>query len=385
MVGITYAVNFLMVLGGASHGMAFRPAETFRTMLSLMMAGHPKGVQPNTSVVVLVSAALLIGWLLPGIGALLIRRHVPGDPMAVMLVAGLVSAIAATSVLWHFSQAQVFFARSAFIYGVLVAAWGLASLTRRQLVAVAPALVLGAAAIYLGRTYKTDVPSACRDSDCLDEVFAKPLLIALAVTAVGVVLLALVLRASRRTWAALAVAAAIGLTVAPTLASLRYVGGPAGASAYDSIAPGGIEAARFIRERSGPDDLIATNIHCHAPAAKVCHTASFWIPGYAERRVLVEGWAYTAKANQDGTRNSALHGPFWDQEKLRVNDAAFTAPTRDGLELLRNKYGVRWLLADERVHPVPDQLARLADLRFQSGTVRVYQLYPPSSQPAERP
>jgi hypothetical protein len=31
------------------------------------------------------------------------------------------------------------------------------------------------------------------------------------------------------------------------------------------------------------------------------------------------------------------------------------------------------------------QLARLADLRFQSGTVRVYQLYPPSSQPADRP
>jgi hypothetical protein len=301
--------------------------------------------------------------------------------MAVMLVAGLVSAIAAASVLWHFSQAQVFFARSAFIYGVLIATWGLACLTRRQLLAVAPAMALGTAAIYLGRTYRTDVPSACRDSVCLDKVFAKPLSIALAITVVGVVLLAVALRASGRTWTALAVAAAIGLTVAPTLASLRYVGGPVAGSAYDSIAPGGIEAARFIRLRSGPDDLIATNIHCHAPAAKVCHTASFWIPGYAERRVLVEGWAYTAKANEDGTPQSALHGPFWNQEKLHINDEAFTAPTRDGLESLRTKYGVRWLLADERVHPVPDELARLADLRFQSGTVRVYQLYPPSSQP----
>ena len=386
MVGISYGVNFLVVLGGASHGIAFRPAETFRTMLSLMMAGHPQGLEPNTSVLVIASTALLIGWLLPGIGALLIRRRIPGDPMAVMLVAGLVSAIAATSVLWHFSQAQVFFARSAFIYGVLIATWGLACLTRRQLFAVAPALVLGAAAIYLGRTYKTDVPSACSDSDCLDEVFAKPLLIALAVTAVGVVLLALVLRASRRTWAALAVAAAIGLTVAPTLASLRYVGRPSAGSAYNSIAPGGIEAARFIRGRSGPDDLIATNIHCHAPAAKVCHTASFWIPGYAERRVLVEGWAYTAKANEDGSPTTAVHGPFWDQEKLRINDAAFTVPTREGLESLRTKYGVQWLLADERVGPVPDKLARLAELRFHSGTVRVYQLYPPPlQQPADRP
>jgi hypothetical protein len=372
------------VLGGATHGMAFGPAGTYRTMLSLMMEGHPKGVQPNTSVLVIVSAALLLGWLLPGIGALLIRRRIPGDPMAVMLVAGLVSAIAAASILWHFSQAQVFFARSAFIYGVLIATWGLACLTRRQLLAVAPALVLGAAAIYLGRTYKTDVPSACRDSACLDKVFAKPLLIALAVTAVGVVLLAVVLGASRRTWAALAVAAAIGLTVSPTLASLRNVGRPI-AGSYDSIAPGGIEAARFIRERSGPDDLIATNIHCHAPAGTVCLTASFWIPGYAERRVLVEGWAYTAKANEDGTRKSAVHGPFWDQEKLRINDEAFTAPTREGLESLRTKYGVDWLLADERVAPMPGELARLAELRFQSGTVRVYQLYPPSQQPADRP
>jgi hypothetical protein len=386
MVGITYAVNFLVVLGRASQGMAFRPAETYRTILSLMMAGHPKGVQPNTSVLVIVSAGLLIGWLLPGIGALLIRRRIPGDPMAVMLVAALVSAIAATSVLWQFSQAQVFFARSAFIYGVLIATWGLACLTRRQLLAVAPALVLGAAAIYLGRTYKTGVPSACRDSGCLDKVFAKPLLIALAVTVAGVILLAVVLRASLRTWVALAVAAAIGLTVAPTLSSLRYVGRPVAGSTYNSIAPGGIEAARFIRQRSSPDDLIATNIHCHAPAAKVCHTASFWIPGYAERRVLVEGWAYTAKANEDGTSKNALHGPFWDQEKLRINDEAFTAPTRDGLESLRTKYGVRWLLADERVRKMPDELARLAELRFQSGTVRVYQLYPPPlRQPAGNP
>lgn len=66
IVGITYVANFLVVLGGASHGMAVRPAQTFRTILSLMMVGHPKGVQANTSVLVIVSAALLIGWLLPG-------------------------------------------------------------------------------------------------------------------------------------------------------------------------------------------------------------------------------------------------------------------------------------------------------------------------------
>jgi hypothetical protein len=383
MVAICYALNFLLVVHGASNGMALQPGQTFRAMLGGMVVGIDPAVHPGTSVLVIVSAGLLIGWLIPGVGVLLIRRRVPGDPMAVMLLAGLVAGIGAAAVLWQYSQAQVFFARSAFVYGVLIATWGLACLSRRQLFIVAPALALGAAAIYIGRARTPGLPKACGDNGCLDKVFAKPLLIAFAVTAVGVVLLALVLRASRRTWAALAVAAAIGLTVSPTLASLRYVSRPSAGNGHDSIAPGGIEAARFIRERSGPDDLIATNIHCHDPAAKRCHHSTFWIAAYAERRVLVQGWSYTAEANATGNATGALYGPFWDQEKLRINDDTFTAPTRAGVETLRTKYGVRWLLADERVHALPTDLNRLADLRFQAGTVRVYQLYPPASrQPA---
>jgi hypothetical protein len=96
--------------------------------------------------------------------------------------------------------------------------------------------------------------------------------------------------------------------------------------------------------------------------------------------VLVEGWAYTAKANDVRTSTEALYGPFWDQDKLRLNDEAFTAPTAEVLETLRTRYGVRWLLADERVEAVPEDLDRLAELRFQSGTVRVYQLFPPRPQ-----
>jgi hypothetical protein len=45
--------------------------------------------------------------------------------------------------------------------------------------------------------------------------------------------------------------------------------------------------------------------------------------------------------------------------------------------------GVRWLFADERINPIPDELSHLAELRFQSGTVRVYQLYPLPPEPAK--
>lgn len=381
MVAASYGANFFFVLQGAAHGMTVKPAGTFRTMLNGMLNGIDPALWKNTTLLAIVTLALLAGWLAPGVGALLIRRRIPGDPMAVLLVAGLIGAVAATAVLYQFSAAQVFLARSAFAYGVLIAAWGLSCLTGRQLLlAAGPALALGAAAIYVGRLQTSGRPGRCRDAACVQALFTEPLLIAFAVAAGGVVVLGILLRARPRTWAALAVAAAIGLTVAPTAETLGKLGRPP--AWVPSIPAGGIEAARYIRGRSVPDDLIATNIHCRLPRQKVCQTASFWIPGYAERRVLVEGWAYTARANADGTQQSATSGPFWDQEKLRINDAAFEAPTRAGLETLRTRYGVRWLLADERVSTPPNQLGKLTPYRFRVGNVRVYELVaPPPSTP----
>lgn len=380
-VAISYGVNFLVVLQGAAHGMAVEPLGIYRAMTYGMLSGLGPDLWKNTTMLTIVTVAALVSWLVPGVGALLIRRRIPGDPMAVLLMAGLIGAIAATSVLHHFSAAEVFFAHSAFVYGVLIAAWGLSCLTGRQLVlAAGPALALGAAAVYTGRMQARGRPGRCRDADCLQSVLTEPLLIAVAVAAGGVVVLGILLWARPRTWAALAVAAAIGLTVAPTVENLGKIGHPPGWP--PSIPPGGIEAARYIRGHSAPDDLIATNNHCRLPRQKVCQTASFWIPGYAERRVLVEGWGYTARANAHGTYQGATSGPFWDQEKLRINDAAFEAPTRGGLETLRTRYGVRWLFADERFSTPPDRLGKLAQFRFRAGSVSVYELVvPPRSVP----
>jgi hypothetical protein len=392
LVALSYGINFLIVLGGANQGIELKPAETFRSMLRGMLTGIDPSLRPGPSVLVIVSAAVLVGWLMPGVGALLIKRQDPRDPMAVFLVAGLIGAITASSVLYQYSQAQVFFARTAFIFGVLIAAWGLSCLERRQYFAVTPAVLLGVAAVYLGRSRTTGLIKNCRDTGCLERILGEPLVFALIVVAAGTVVLGLLVPGSRRTWAAIAIAALLGMTVAPTVVSLQKFANPSLASS-ETIAPGGIEAARFIRDQSGTDDLIATNIHCKqtiAPStesvpvgaagkSKVkgrgCHAGSFWIPGYAERRVLVEGWAYTGRANNGATSSlQALWGPFWDPQKLRINDQAFTHPTRQALETLRTQYGVRWLLADERVNPAPPELDRLAQLRFRAGTVRVYQL-----------
>jgi hypothetical protein len=362
-VAICYGFTFLVLLRGQAAGVEFQPAKTFRHMMDGMTAQH------TTAALVVIAAAVVIGWLMPAAGALLILRRLPRDPMVVMLLVSLLSAVIAAGLLYDDGQTPLYFVRSGFIYGVLLATWGLGSLDRRQYYVAAPALLIGAAAIYWGRYRSED---SCTTAGC----FAQPLVVAVVIAAIGVGLLGLLLRGSRRTWAVIAVTVALGMTVSPTIVSLGKFAKPA-LTAYESIAPGGIEAARFIRRNSGPNDLIATNIHCREAGADRCLTGSYWIPGYAERRVLVEGWAYTNRVDDSYSSNEKVQGAYWDPEKRRLNDEAFTAPTRDGLETLRTKYGVQWLLADERVGTPPQDLDRLAELRFHYGTVRVYQLFPP--------
>jgi hypothetical protein len=245
-------------------------------------------------------------------------------------------------------------------------------LERRQYWIAAVALAIGVAAIYWGR-YRS--PRSCTAGSC----FGQGLVVALVVAAIGIGVFGLVLRGSRRTWAVIAVAVLVGTTVSPTVASVRRFASPP-LTSYESIAPGGIEAARFIRRNSGSDDRIATNVHCHQTRASHCQTGSYWIAGYAERRVLVEGWSYQTRV--DDTYPSAVQGPYSDQEQLRLNDEVFSNPTRELIETLRTKYDVQWLLLDERVSAPPKNLDKLTELRFQLGTVRVYQIYPP---PPETP
>ncbi|MEU4603178.1 hypothetical protein AB0F43_09385 [Kribbella sp. NPDC023972] len=358
-VAAAYALTFFLVLRGAESSVLFDPGATFERMADRMGG--------DGSAVAVIAAVVVIGWLMPAAGALLIRRRLPRDPMPVFLVVGFLAALSAASLLYDDGQSQLFFVRTGFIYGVLLATWGLGSLERRQYWVAAIALLIGVAAIYWGR-YRS--PSSCTTENC----FGQGLAVALVIAVLGIGVFGLLLRGSRRTWAVIAVAVLLGTTVSPTVVSLREFATPP-LTEYESIAPGGIEAARFIRRNSGSGDLIATNLHCHRARASHCLTGSYWIAGYAERRVLVQGWAYQARV--DDTYPDGVQSSYWDEEKLRLNDEAFTEPTRDALERLRTQYGVQWLLLDERVSAPPKNLERLTELRFHYGTVRVYQLYPP--------
>ena len=360
-VAAAYTASFFLVLQGAASSVRFDPGATFESLADRMGGG---------SAVPIIAVVIVIGWVMPLAGALLIRRRVTRDPMPVFLVAGFAAAVLGASLLADRGETQLFFVRTGFVFGVLLATWGLGSLEGRQFWIAGVALLIGAAAIYWGRERS---PRSCTTADC----FGQSLAVALVIAVLGIGVFGLILRGSRRTWAVIAVAVLVGTTVSPTVASVRRFAEPP-LTSYESIAPGGIEAAQFIRRNSGSNDRIATNLHCHQPRASHCGTGSYWIAGYAERRVLVEGWAYRTRV--DDTYPAGVQGPYWDQEQLRLNDEVFSNPSRQVIETLRTKYGVHWLLLDERVGAAPKNLDKLTELRFQQGTVRVYQVFPPPSE-----
>jgi hypothetical protein len=130
-----------------------------------------------------------------------------------------------------------------------------------------------------------------------------------------------------------------------------------------------VEAARWVRDNSSPDDVLATNVHCLGYWGDLCDARSFWLSAYAERTVLVEGWSFAPRQAVGG-----IFTPFWDPAVLAFNDAVFTAPTPERLGQMRERYGVRWLVADRGVAAPSPRLDTLARRAFDNGRVAVYEI-----------
>jgi hypothetical protein len=129
-----------------------------------------------------------------------------------------------------------------------------------------------------------------------------------------------------------------------------------------------VDAARWVRDHSGANDVLATNVHCLGYYGDLCDSRSFWLSAYSERSVLVEGWGFAPRQAVLGL------APFWDPDKLTLNDTAFNAPSAEVLRRLHDTYGVRWLIVDRNVSRESPDLASFADLRYDNGRVAVYQL-----------
>ncbi|MFI7706023.1 hypothetical protein [Nonomuraea sp. NPDC049480] len=376
-LAVVYLVlSHVLLYGGAQQGLVLDPLSILRVTWRNLTGMGASAEVPWAATLGVGGLSLLCGaitWC--GVLGMVVRpRELLRTPIVLALGMTLAGG-AAFFVLGHPGLSQGYFLQAACPYLAMVAVSGAslaireAGLTTRDIACAGGFGVLVATAVRL--LFDVRIPLRPGQSDL---VLYLPYLAFL-----GVVVLAAARRSRHR-------------TLALTICLVTAAGTPAawlarmppdrcgGASAQD--APSGLLAAgRWLRDRSAPDDIVATNTHCRLGHENPCDSRAYWTAALTERRVLVEGWAYAAR-NTDGWRpgEGVVDRPFWDRERMQANDEVFERPSAEAVRRLRDRYGVRWLFVDERRLTPGSSLGSFASRRFRSGDFGVYQV----SRPVQR-
>jgi hypothetical protein len=350
----------------------------------------PPGVEHASAAGVVFLAALLVWWAAlqaprllgwAGLGV----RELRSDPVA-WLLGGMAGAGAgAMFLLWHPSASQAYFFRGVIPFAVVLTVWLLAARATSWQPVIAGLVAGGVWAV----AAPTVAPPAHPNIGSWTWTLFEPLLLAAAVAAlVGGLGLLVRRRVSGRTaWRAVPVAllaAVLGGSLAT--GAERQAHDSAVAVLYPRsvgkspllITRAESAAALWLDRHAGPDDVVATNVHCLYLARRgSCDARAFWVAGLGGRRTLVESWGYTDEAVAanwvDGKRYFLQPAPHPDRYAL--NQRAFAQGDAAAVAELRDRYGVRWLLADSRAEGgVAPGLAQVATLRHAAGTVTIYEL-----------
>lgn len=368
-----------------TYGVAIGPLQGLRPFWVTPAPGVPQWL-----LITAVWFAFLVNMLLrtAGIVPLLWLRRGRLDPVQWFLIAGAVAGPGLYLLFEQTSGGNQYFTRTGFAFGVMASAWGYAMLfdrarlsERARLYLAWGAVVFAAVLVWAELTY---AGPATYDASYSSLV---PILVwAGVLAAVGLVagvLWWVVGRSAAGRWLPAGwrrsvrgrggVVALTAILVAgmPGLVMDEYksLQAPNGGAYVNILLPKSrVDAARWVRDHSAPDDVVATNVHCLGYYGDLCDSRSFWLSAYSERSVLVEGWGFAPRQATVGL------APFWDQDRLTLNDVAFTAPSAEVLSRLRDTYGVRWLVVDRQVGVESPDLGTLADREYDNGRVAVFHL-----------
>ncbi|MEU9830629.1 DUF2298 domain-containing protein [Streptosporangium sp. NPDC048047] len=377
----------LVLFGLGRQGMVIYPLSFVRLTWS-ELAGPDHGAAGTASILGF-TAVYLLSWAVAwcGVLGLLSRPRLVLRPDVVLLLGIGAAGLGAVLLLGHAGLSQLYFLRGAYPYVVLVAVHGLLTLLRRvrmPLRATAGAIAAGATAAYL-------LPFACgvRVPLAPGEPGARLYLPWAALLALIVlvpsVLLATGMSGPRALAFTLVMVTAIGLPAAGHARVLSFLS--SGSLAYSpepgrlrqatavGVPSGEMAAGRWLRDHSDPDDVVATNVHCRWGYENPCDARQFWAAALTERHMLVEGWAYSP-VNLDhwNMNGSPSQDPFWDAGRMRANEAVFHTPSPAAIRELRERYGVRWIFADESRLAPQTRLGEFTSLRFRSGDYAVYRV-----------
>jgi hypothetical protein len=320
----------------------------------------------------LVVAAIVVWWLLvqaPRLIGLsdLISHRTRRDP-AVWLLAGLtVAGVGGMWLLWHPSLSQTYFYLGMIPFATVLSVRLLADRQPGQ-----QQLLGGLVAGFVAAGLVARVPLSG-----LWTLFWSPALLA-AVVAVMAMLLV-----RRRGLPIVLLAATLGGSVGvfaerTAEAGWKVLRDPNQHVSALLIQHDEMVAAQWVDRHAGRDDVVATNVHCWPPGgpAAGCDARAFWVAALTGRRTLIESWGYTDQAvaadGVGGLRYNRQPPPFPD--RFAANERVFADGSAADLAELRDRYHVRWLLADTRSGPVSPVLARNAVPRFTAGPVTVYQV-----------
>jgi hypothetical protein len=137
-----------------------------------------------------------------------------------------------------------------------------------------------------------------------------------------------------------------------------------------------VEAARWVRAHSNPDDVLMTNSHCPSDdeyveehSRCVRYAYSFWLSAYAERSVVVEGWVFAPRLAATTPDNV-----FWNPSLLKTNEETIYHPTADRIAHMRDVHHVRFIVVDRRIDPEGPDLRKYATLRHENARMAVYEI-----------
>jgi hypothetical protein len=131
------------------------------------------------------------------------------------------------------------------------------------------------------------------------------------------------------------------------------------------LTPGLNRGLTWVREHTPTDTVVAVN-NQFITLGGVTLPANFYYSAFAERRVFLEGWSYTAPA----IRLSNSANPFLD--RLRLNEAVFSRADRAAFRLLVDRWSVRYLIVDKVHGSASPQLGSIARLVFDDSDCSVY-------------
>jgi hypothetical protein len=375
LIGLLIVVNAFaqyVLFGGQTGGLKLDPFQTVRAAVAT------DNLNKTTLSVTAMTLVMLTAWLLSGVGAYgLMRADRWRDPRAVWLAFCVPTGIGVGLLLFRTGFAQLWFQRTVAEMVALLSAWGLCyllpSVNRRQAVLYGGAAAASGLVVFAIASYSEDHRAAAIDPTVrnLLATVALPLLVIAVFVVIGRVRsrdqVSGISTGTSWTASALCVCILLGFGGMNVWSFVYDVvsGQKMGTPHYSALfAPGGTQAAEVLRDKSGVDDIVATNVHCAQPDQKPCDNRNFWVAAWSERQLVIEGWGYTAATNENyvaGHANSTIPAP--DPAQLKLNDAAFTDPSEETIGALVDRYDVSWLFVSKE-YP-----ADIEGLKALDGTV----------------